>query len=88
MGDGKTVKICESNTIPIKIRNSGRKEDVYFIKMAAPDWVNINLDKLQLKSGEEKTIYLYLSPPYNAEFGRYVVKLNVTSYNFGDNNSF
>lgn len=83
VGNGKKVKTCESNTIPIKIRNSGRKEDVYFIKMTAPDWVNINIDKIQLKSGEEKTIYLYLSPPYNAELGRYIVKLNVTSYNFG-----
>jgi uncharacterized membrane protein len=80
---GKGIKVCSANVIPVKIRNSGRRADVYFISFTGPDWVNLNVNKTTLKAGEEKTYYLYLSPAYDTPLGRYAIDLNITSFEIG-----
>jgi len=70
---------CCAETVPIKIKNSGENTQIFRLYVDGPDWVYLSRDDAYVDPGEEKEVYLYVSPEYEAEAGSYFVTLNATS---------
>jgi len=74
------LDVCNATTVPIVMKNTGEKSSGYVLSVKeGPAWVYISPDSVYLDSGEEKIIYLYITPPFEAESGAYIVTVNARS---------
>jgi uncharacterized membrane protein len=73
------VEILKSKAVPIKIKNTGEKEDTYKFSIEAPNWVFLQPDTVTLSPGEEKEVFLYISPIFGTELGEYETTVTVKS---------
>jgi uncharacterized membrane protein len=72
---------CTSITVPINVTNRGEVAQIFVLSLDGPEWVSVSPDNVNLDPGKEKTVYLYISPPYEVETESYVIVLNATSPN-------
>jgi len=70
-----TVMQGKAVTIPVTVKNSGESAAIYDISLEGPDWAYITPSVLELEPGESKDVFVYVSPPFDAEDGEY--RLNV-----------
>jgi len=79
VGGKKYLQECEAVTVPVSLRNSGLHNDTYNIWVNGPEWVYVTPTTLALSPGEEKEVYLYISPPFDSE-GNYTINLTAKSF--------
>jgi uncharacterized membrane protein len=78
----RMVKIGESFTFKIKIKNTGDRSDKYSVNISGPAWTYLKTtDHVSLNPDQEGELYLYVSPPYETQLGAYIVTVNVASSN-------
>ncbi|MFB6076312.1 MAG: hypothetical protein ABEK17_04160, partial [Candidatus Aenigmatarchaeota archaeon] len=64
---------CKASVVPLKIENNGGRTDTYSISVIGPEWTYLEKNKTSLGIDESEIIYLYVSPPFEAELGDYSV---------------
>jgi len=71
------VNMCEHSkeTISISVKNDGTTNNVYNLELEAPAWANLENNKLEIGSGQTKTVNLELVPDYGVE-GNFQIKFN------------
>ncbi|RLI96361.1 MAG: hypothetical protein DRO99_04570 [Candidatus Aenigmatarchaeota archaeon] len=72
------VEACTAETVPLKIKNTGENTQIFKLDMDGPSWVYLSKEEAYVDPGQEKEVYMYISPPYEA-VGTYTVKVNATS---------
>ncbi|MCS7134315.1 MAG: hypothetical protein NZ889_00435 [Candidatus Pacearchaeota archaeon] len=70
-------KVCAglNYSYNVKIKNTGKFNNTFEIKLDAPFWVKIFEKKISLMPNEEKNIYLLVSPDKETKAGDYVSSL-------------
>lgn len=76
-----TVEKCTAQTVPIKIKNTGDVTQIYTISTDGPEWAYLSRADAYVGAGEEKEVFLYLSPTYDVAAGEYKIMINATSQN-------
>jgi uncharacterized membrane protein len=78
-GKSAAVEVFKGIAIPVKVRNSGEKEQEFSLDVEGPDWVFLSPSKLSLAGGEEENVYLYASPPFGTKEGKYSARISTSS---------
>jgi len=78
------VESCTAETVPINIKNTGERADTFQISYEGPQWIYIAPDSVTLNSGEEKEIYLYVSPPYEVTSGDFTADIEIAGRSRAD----
>ncbi|MFQ5647996.1 MAG: hypothetical protein ACE5FW_02060, partial [Candidatus Aenigmatarchaeota archaeon] len=78
-GGQATVQISKSAVVPVVVKNIGEQPATYTLSIEGPEWVYLEPDELDLDQGEERTAYLYISPPYGIEEGSYSAGISADS---------
>ncbi len=82
MVDGAAaVEVCNSTVVPLKIKNTGERTEIFLLSVTGPDWMYIVPEEVLTLPGDEKDAYLYIAPPYGVETGVYSAFVNVESAN-------
>lgn len=80
LGEEKVeIEKCSAQAIPIQIKNTGERAQIFRLYVDGPDWLYLSKDDAYVNAGEEKEVYVYVSPPYETETGIYPVTINSTS---------
>jgi len=82
-GDPFIACIETSRTVPVKITNTGKKDDNFNISLEGPEWIKLSQNTLSIEQGEEKEIQLIMEKT-DAEQKTYPIKLTFEStiFNF------
>ncbi len=80
-GGAQNVVIGKAVAVPITVNNSGELPDTYQLTFQGPEWLYISPDSVKLDSGEQETVYLYISPVLEAEPGAYTARIIASSAN-------
>jgi uncharacterized membrane protein len=62
-----TSVIGEGQAVEMRLMNKGIRSDTYEIVVNGPDWAYLSEETVHLTPLQEKTIYLYISPPFDTE---------------------
>lgn len=66
---------CKATVVPLEIENKGKRADTYSLSLIGPDWTYLDKNKTSLSKQEHETVYLYISPPYEAELDNYTIDI-------------
>ncbi|NIO21819.1 MAG: hypothetical protein GTN76_14095 [Candidatus Aenigmarchaeota archaeon] len=77
----KMIEIGTGVSLPMKVKNTGSREDTYKLELQGPDWVHLSEEEISLKTGEEGDVYIYASPPYGVDDGVYTAVVKAVSDN-------
>jgi len=74
------ISFCEHAqvAVPVQIENEGSTENTYYFDVNGPAWANVENNKLDIPSGQSKTVNLILTPDYGVE-GTFEVNFEVDS---------
>lgn len=73
------VEAQKALAVPLQIKNAGTEAGTFGLKILdGPEWSEVSPASLELESGEEGEVYLYLSPPFGSE-GNYSVLVGAES---------
>ncbi|MFB6088341.1 MAG: hypothetical protein ABEK36_01030 [Candidatus Aenigmatarchaeota archaeon] len=64
---------CKASVVPLKLKNNGGRTDTYSISVIGPEWTYLEKNKTSLGINESEVIYLYVSPPFEANLEEYSV---------------
>jgi uncharacterized membrane protein len=78
------VDVGKATTIDITIKNTGEQADRFTVTMDGPDWAYIEPAEVHLGSGEEDSVYVYLSPGFGTLEGTYSVAIRAESDHASD----
>ncbi len=70
-----TTVIGYGSPVGAKISNTGNRKSVFFLSVDGPEWAYVSDASVELYPGEEKEVYLYISPTYDVEEGSYTMSL-------------
>lgn len=73
------VALCNATTMPITVKNTGEKKATYTLSFDGPQWVYLNPNSAELAAGEQKDVYLYISPCFGIDKDVYPVKIKAAS---------
>jgi len=59
--------------VELVLRNMGTRPDTYNLSVNGPEWVHLSTRSVDLSPLEEERFYLYISPPFGAEYKDYEV---------------
>ncbi len=59
--------VNEARTANITVKNTGSTADEYVISAEGPSWAYVSPDKVSLEPGAQAEVYLYISPPAEAD---------------------
>jgi uncharacterized membrane protein len=62
-----TSVIGEGQAVEMRLINKGIRSDTYEIVVNGPDWAYLSEETVHLTPLQEKTVYLYISPPFDTE---------------------
>lgn len=65
--------------LELSIANKGLRADSYDIIVDGPDWAHISKDSFFMTPLQQEDLYLYLSPPYEAEEKEYTITIIANS---------
>ncbi len=65
--DKVTSVIGEGQAVEMRLVNRGIRSDTYTLSVNGPDWAYLSEHSVDLAPLQEKTVYLYLSPPFDTE---------------------
>ncbi len=73
LSDGNgTIRTGEATGKAITVKNTGKLPQSLSVSLSgAPEWVYLEPQTLELETGEEGKVYLYVSPPFGTEPGEY-----------------
>ncbi len=63
----------------VYIKNNGESSIKYDVSLDGPEWVYVNPAEFELKAGQEKEVYLYVSAPYETGDGIYATKISINT---------
>nr|MBA4404862.1 hypothetical protein [Nanoarchaeum sp.] len=74
-------KICNAleNEYNVLIRNAGEKESEYFVSLTGPDWAKLDKTSVNLAAGEETSLKLTVSPPYDNSESSSTIEIKVNA---------
>ncbi len=78
----KIEKACDSQSYALVLKNTGKKEQKVKVEAEGPSWAHIKPQDVLLKAGEEKKIFIFLSPGVHDKSGKYVLRLKIKGVNF------
>ncbi len=73
------ANVLEASTATVTIKNTGTVADSYRLAIAGPSWAYISPDNVTLEPGMQADVYLYLSPPRDADNSTAKVVIGATS---------
>ena len=79
MEDTVAIGAGEAAVTQIYLKNTGKLESSYSLSAEGPEWIYISPETMHLDSGEEGTIYLYLTPPFGTDSGAYIAGVKASS---------
>ena len=59
----------KSQSFTVKVKNDGTKSQIVDVRADGPAWVFFAPTELSLQPGEEKSVFFYMSPPYDTMQG-------------------
>jgi len=74
----------EAEAVTVKLRNIGTKENTVSASVSGPSWILFDPTSIQLQPGEEKGLFLYISPPYAVREGLHKAELGLSATGFSD----
>ena len=74
-GKQAAIQVCNAVTVPLKITNTGLREDDFRIVVDGPDWVYTSSDKISLAPLQSEDLYIYISPPYGTPEKKYDISV-------------
>lgn len=72
------AEVGKGSLVKLKVINAGSFSDNYEVSLEGPDWTIIKPTSFGLKPEEAKTLFLYVSPDFEAE-GKYDIDVQVKS---------
>lgn len=72
-------KVNEAKTVSLTIKNTGIIADDYTLSVDGPSWAYVSPDKVSLEPGVQADVYLYISPPLEADNRSVNIVVNVKS---------
>jgi uncharacterized membrane protein len=74
-----SLEIGYGTALEMSISNRGLRADTYNIIVDGPDWAHISEDSFFMTPLQREELYLYLSPPYEAEEAEYEITVIANS---------
>ncbi len=71
--------VNEAKTANITVKNTGSVADEYAISVEGPGWAYVSPDKVTLEPGVRADVYLYVSPPKEADNSSVKITVNAKS---------
>ena len=78
-GNEISVEPYKAVAVPIKIVNRGENPILQNLEVEGPNWIHVQPDSVSLDYNEERTVYLYVSPPHGTHAGSYTAKVKAIS---------
>lgn len=65
--DGEYVEVqaAKSFALPVHVKNTGKLEDIYQFILEGPAWVYLEPARHTLGAGENDSVFVYISPPFD-----------------------
>jgi uncharacterized membrane protein len=76
------VRQCTATAVPITLKNLGGDEQTFRLNIEGPEWVHLSSNRAHVGPGDEKEVYLYISPLYETDTDAYSVTINSESDQF------
>src|SRR3989344_568371 len=80
-GDSKANR---ENSFTVKIKNTGTKSVQAKAEISGPSWVCFQPSAFSLNAGEEKSVYMYLDPPYDTKSASYKATIKISAENVSE----
>jgi uncharacterized membrane protein len=77
--DNVAIEQCTATSVPIELKNNGGQTQTFRFDISGPDWVYLSSERVSVGPGEEKEVYLYISPLYETATDAYSVTINSES---------
>jgi uncharacterized membrane protein len=68
-GDYVEVQSAKSFAVPVRVENAGKRGDTYHFTLAGPSWAYLQPPELSLEAGENDSVFVYISPPFDVVMG-------------------
>jgi uncharacterized membrane protein len=81
------IYTIEKNTIEIKITNTGKNRDTFYISVWPSTWVTLNKYFVTLNPNEDAIFSLTVEPPINAQTGNMMFSISARSADTGEGTS-
>ena len=73
---------CEAEIVTLTFKNVGTKENTVQAQITGIDWIHIQPEDLILQPGQEKSVFVYVSPPYDIKEGQHTANLGSSAEDF------